>query len=69
MREMELDQQTIKRLFKESITEALYENKGFFEEILSEILEDLALSEAIRQGRETEMADRETVFRTLEQQD
>lgn len=64
---MELNQETIKQLFKESLTEALHENRALFEEVFAEVLEDIVLSEAIHQGRKTERVDRNTVFKTLEQ--
>ena len=62
-----LDQETIKRIFKESLSETLYENRELFEEIFKEIFEDLALSDAIREGRQTEKVSREEIFKTLEQ--
>ncbi len=64
---METDQQTIKRVFKESLTEALHENRALFEEIIADVFEDFALSEAIREGRKTNKVSREEIFRTLEQ--
>gem|GEM_PF-677537 len=67
MSPIETDQETIKRIFKESLTEALHENRQLFEEIITDVFEDLALSEAIKEGRETEKVSREEIFRTLEQ--
>ncbi len=52
MSPIENDQETIKRIFKESLTETLHENRELLEEIISDVFEDLALSEAIKQGRE-----------------
>ncbi|RQD65510.1 MAG: hypothetical protein D5R98_02840 [Desulfonatronovibrio sp. MSAO_Bac4] len=67
MSPIETDQETIKRIFKESFNETLHENRKLFEEIITDVFEDLALSEAIREGRETEIVSREKIFRTLEQ--
>jgi hypothetical protein len=36
-----------------------------FHEVFAEVLEDFALTEAIREGRETERATREEVLRAL----
>ncbi len=67
MSPIENDHEAIKRIFKESLTEALHENRGLFEEILTDVFEDLALSEAIREGRQTRKVSRDEIFRTLEQ--
>lgn len=61
------DHETIKRIFKESLTETLNENRELLEEIISDVFEDLALSEAIKEGRETKEVSRKEIFRTLEQ--
>lgn len=67
MTPIQTDQETIKRIFKESLTEILHENRELFEEIISDVFEDLALAEAIKEGRETREVSREEVFQTLEQ--
>mgnify|MGYP006296168095 CR=1 FL=1 len=64
---IESDHETIKRIFKESITETLYENRELLEELIADVFEDLALAEAIKEGRETERVSRDEIFRTLEQ--
>jgi hypothetical protein len=43
----------------------LQEQRELFHEVFSEVLEDFALSEAIREGLETKSATRDEVFRTL----
>ena len=45
----------------------MHENRQLFEEIITDVFEDLALSEAIKEGKETEKVSREEIFRTLEQ--
>ncbi|EFI33371.1 conserved hypothetical protein [Desulfonatronospira thiodismutans ASO3-1] len=67
MSPIETDHETIKRIFKESLAETLHENRQLFEEIITDVFEDLALSEAIKEGKETEKVSREEIFRTLEQ--
>ena len=66
MSPIESDHEMIKKIFKESLTETLHENREL-EEIISDVFEDLALSEAIKEGRGTEKVSRDEIFRTLEQ--
>ena len=54
MSPIESDHETIKKIFKESLTETLHENRQLFEEIITDVFKDLALSEAIKEGRETD---------------
>jgi len=61
-----LDETQIKELFKQAFVELLQERKDLLYELVAEIIEDLALLEAIREGEETEPVLREEVFRVLE---
>jgi len=61
-----LDETQIKELFKQAFVELLQERKDLLHELVAEIIEDLALLEAIREGEETEPVLREEVFRVLE---
>ena len=60
------EQSAIKAMFKESLVEALHENKLLFEEVFTDVIEEIGLSEAIRQGRETEIASSEEVLKILQ---
>ncbi len=64
---VETDRETIKKIFKESLAETLHENRQLFEEIIADVLEDLAMAEAIREGRQTRKINRDEIFKTLEQ--
>ena len=66
MAQVVLDENTIKQAFKEALTETLQEQRDLLREIFVGVLEDMALSEAIRQGRETDMADRSEIAALLE---
>ncbi|MCY4283173.1 MAG: hypothetical protein OXD47_10180 [Gammaproteobacteria bacterium] len=66
MSQIELSETTLKRLFKEALTEAFREQRALLHETLAEVLEDLALAEAVRAGQQTEIVSRETVFESLE---
>ncbi len=58
-------QPTLKKGLKEALVEKLLDERGWLGEILSEVLEDFALAEAIKEGRKTKKVSRETIFRTL----
>lgn len=62
----ELRSPDFKQLLKEALAETLREQRGLFHEIFAEVLEDMALAEAIRQGRETEPVSRDAIFQALE---
>ena len=61
-----LDEKVIKQAFKEALAEALQEQRELFHDIFAEVLEDFALVEAIREGRETGLATQSEVDTLLE---
>jgi hypothetical protein len=50
----DLREATVKKLFKEALVETLHEQRELLQDVLAEVLEDTALTAAIRQGRQTE---------------
>ena len=60
-----LDQERFKRALKEVLVETLQEQRDLFHEVFAEVLEDFALTEAIREGEKTKSATRNEVFRVL----
>ena len=68
MAQIELNESTLKKLFKEALTETFQEQRELLHQLFAEAMEDVALEEAIREGRQTETAPREAIFRTLEGQ-
>lgn len=60
------DNEALKEVLKEALIETLHEQRGLLHEVFAEVLEDFALAEAIREGRQTDGADREEVFEVLE---
>ena len=58
-------EQTLKKVLKQAVVEALHEQRQLLQEVFTEVLEDFALAEAIRQGEKTKPATREEVFRIL----
>ena len=61
-----IDTDLLKKTFKEAIAETLHEERGFLHDIIAEVIEEIALSEAIREGLNTELVERDAVFRSLE---
>lgn len=67
MAEATLDETQIKELFKQAFVELLQERKDLLYELVAEIVEDLALLRATKEGEDTATVNREEVFRVLEQ--
>jgi len=62
----EIEHEKMKKLFKESLLEVISENKEIFHDIFSEVIEDIALSEAIKKGANSEKVDKSEVLKVLE---
>ncbi|RCJ24216.1 hypothetical protein A6S26_19525 [Nostoc sp. ATCC 43529] len=62
MTELNLDEEKIKQLFKTALTEVIQEQKEAFADLLAEIIEDIALEKAIKEGEDTETVSREAIF-------
>jgi len=66
MSETRIENQDLKAVFKEALAETLHEEREFLHGIFSEVLEDIALAEAIRQGGESGHVSRGEVMRMLD---
>jgi hypothetical protein len=66
MTQVGLSEGALKKLFKEALTETLQEQRELLHDVFTEVLEDIALAEAIREGQQTEQVAREVIFRALE---
>lgn len=66
MSNISLDQNQLKETLKVVIYELFQENREEFTEILSEIIEDVALSKAIQEAEESELVEREAIFKILD---
>ena len=62
MARTELSEDALKELFKEALTETLQDQRELLHDVFVEVLEDLALAKAIREGQQTEKVSRETIF-------
>jgi hypothetical protein len=61
-----LDERQIKDLFKQAVLELFQERRDLLYDLLAEVIEDLALANAIKEGESTETVSRAKVFRILE---
>ncbi len=57
-----LDDVRLKALLKEALMEVLEERREDFYELLSEALEDIALSRAIQEGEATPLTEKQEIF-------
>ncbi len=61
-----LDETQIKELFKQAFVELLQERKDLLHELVAEVVEDLALLSAIKEGEGTATVRRDEVSQVLE---
>ena len=61
-----LDEAQIKTLFKQALVELFQEQRDLFYDLFAEVIEDLALMKAIKEGEASEPASRAEVFGLLE---
>jgi len=60
-----LNEDRIKQAVKDALAETLQEQRELLHDIFAGVLEEFALSEAIRQGQGTKSTTREEIFRVL----
>ena len=60
------DKNQLKEVFKQAFTELLQERKDLVYDVFTEVLEDIALANAIKEGEETETISKKQVFKILE---
>ena len=60
------DKNQLKEVFKQAFAELLQEQRDLLYDVFTEVLEDIALANAIKEGEETEVVSREQVFKILE---
>ena len=60
------DKNQLKEVFKQAFAELLQERRDLLYDVFTEVLEDIALANAIKEGEATEIVSREQVFKILE---
>ncbi len=66
MTQLSLDESKLKDLLKETLIEVIEQKKDLFHDIVSEAIEDIAITNAIKEGESTESASKEEVFSIIE---
>lgn len=60
-----MDETRLKALLKEALTEVLDQRRAWFSALLTEVLEDIALVQAIKEGAQTEVVGRAEIIALL----
>ena len=60
-----LDDERLKTIFKQAMLELVEERRDFFYDLFAEIMEDLALVQAIKEGANSEPVSRDEIFEIL----
>ena len=63
------DKNQLKEVFKQAFAESLQEQRDLLYDVFTEVLEDIALVNAIKEGEETEVVSRKQAFKILESED
>ena len=66
MSEITLDETKLKELLKTAILELVQEEKEVFSELFAEVLQDIGMENAIKEGENTEIVSREEIFKILD---
>lgn len=61
-----IDEGELKEALKSAIVEILEERKDLVREVLEEALEDIAVARAIEAGEQSELVNRDEVFKALD---
>ncbi len=63
--EISIDEDKLKGLMKEALAEVFDDRKEMIYAMLSEVIEDIALARAIKEGESTESIDKQEIFSIL----
>ena len=61
-----IDEAKLKQMLKSAVAEVFEERREFVKEIVEEAMEDIALARAIDEGVQTDMTERDAIFRILD---
>ena len=65
MVDISLDEGRIRELFKQAMLEVFQERRGLIYDVFAEVIEEVALAGAIKEGESTESVARDEVFQSL----
>ena len=60
------NEEQLKAMFKSALIEVIEEKRDFFQELIEDAIEEIAMVRAIEEGRQTETISREEVFKLFE---
>ena len=66
MEQLSIDEKKLKNLLKETLIEVIDQKRDMFHDIVAEAIEDIALTNAIKEGESTESTSRDEVFNIIE---
>jgi hypothetical protein len=66
MVQLSVEEKKFKDLLKETLIEVIEQKRDLFHDIVAEAIEDIALTNAIKEGESTESTSREEVFNIIE---
>ncbi len=66
MVQLSIEEKKLKNLLKETLIEVIEQKKDLFHDIVAEAIEDIAITNAIKEGESTEFTSREEVFKIIE---
>jgi hypothetical protein len=65
MADLTIPEDSLRALLKQALIEALEERRDLLHDVVADALEEIALAEAIREGRRGDKASRDEVFAVL----
>ncbi len=66
MVQLSIEEKKLKNLLKETLIEVIEQKKDLFHDIVAEAIEDIAITNAIKEGESTESISREEVINVIE---
>lgn len=66
MTEFTINSNELKDILKKALIELFQENRSEFSELISEIIEDIAMEKAIQEGEYTETVSKNAIFKLQE---
>jgi hypothetical protein len=67
MTQISIDEEKLKGLLKETLIEVIEQKRDLLHDVVAEVIEDIALTNAIKEGESTESTSREDVFKIIEE--
>ncbi len=66
MADVAISEESLRRMLKQAVADALEERRDLLHDVIAEVMEDYALTAAIREGQQTAFSSREEVMTELD---